>query len=240
MKKCFFPFTLTSTVFAVAMAFADGAENAYVSVEAPNAKATSGVDFAVDGKSESVNVGVTAQPGWNLTTPSVQNISKGQAGNWKATSIFGESEADGEICIPTETITTNHISAPHFSIALNYTTVSVNRNNGNNGNVGVGQGNEHVGEGNNGNCKGIPGVGQNKKDGKGVKLTFAAVANDCRGGRHKEVIVRESCPGSKSNKITRDSGNVTTIPDIYEWEWSCGAYSGGGKRQIRFGRSAGS
>lgn len=232
MKKILFPFAITSAIFAGAMAFADDAANAYVSVKGPKVKTTGGVDFAVDSNSDSVTVSVEAQPGWVLTSPAVQNIPKGQAGQWKAKSFYGESDAGGEICIPTETITTNHISAPHFSVTLNYSCVPVGEkgNNGTQGNIGVGQGNEHVGEGNNGNGKGIPGnePEHNKKD-RDAKLSFTAAAADEKGGHHKVVIIRETCPGGKSNKKTRDNKDITTTPDDYAWSWSCGPHSGTGK-----------
>lgn len=230
MKTFIFPFAVTTAILASGLLFADEAANAYVTVSAPKAKASSGVDFAIDGKGDSVSVGIKAQPGWVLTSPSVQNIPKGQAGYWKAKSFYGESDGEGEICIPVESVSTNHVSAPHFPLHVNVSCIqnNGNGNNGNNGNIGVGQGNEHVGEGNNGNGKGIPGndPSKNGKKGNGAVLSFTSDPGNLTNGRHKIVIDRESCPGGKTNKKTHETNNSEIVPDIYQWSWSCGPHSG--------------
>ena len=63
--------SLASAVLVSSVAFADGAANAYVSIDAPGARNQGGVDFAVSGDANAVSVAVTPQPGWELTSSPV-------------------------------------------------------------------------------------------------------------------------------------------------------------------------
>ena len=118
--------SLASAVLVSAVAFADGAANAYVTIDAPGASNQGGIDFAVSGGADAVSVAVKPQPGWELTSSPVVVIPKGTAGKWSAKSFYGESGSGGEICVPTTDVSEKHVHAPKISVSLHV-------NHGNNG-----------------------------------------------------------------------------------------------------------
>ena len=190
--------TIVSSLALVSAAFADGAANAYVSVDAPGARNQGGVDFAVKGGADAVSVAVKPQPGWELTSSSVVVIPKGTAGKWSARSFYGESGAEGEICVPTTTISTNHVHAPKIDINLH-----VNHGNGATGAAGNG----------------------NDKDRGGV-INIGASVKSFESGLHRILKVHETCPGGKSNVRTEDKTDIDVAPDKFIWTWSVGGQSG--------------
>ncbi len=196
--------TFVSSVALVSAVFADGAANAYVSIDAPGARNQGGLDFAVKGEAEAVSVAVKPQPGWELTSPSVVVIPKGTAGIWSARSFYGESGSGGEICVPTTTISTNHIHAPEIAITL------------------------HVNHGNGNGAKAAAGNGNGNGDGKerGGVINIAAAVSKMEPGLHRIRTVHDSCPGGKSNVHTEDERDFPVAPDTFKWTWSVGGQSG--------------
>ena len=193
--------TFVSAVALVSAAFADGAANAYVSIDAPGARNQGGVDFAVKGDADAVSVAVTPQPGWELTSSPVVAIPKGTAGKWSAKSFYGESGADGEICVPTTTVSTNHIHAPKIAITL------------------------HVNHGNGNGAKGEDDVADKNKDRGGV-INIGASIKSLDPGLHRILKVHDTCPGGKSNIHTEDKTDSDVAPDKFTWTWSVGGQSG--------------
>ena len=191
---------LVTAAFA-ATALADGAANAYVAIEAPGARNKGGLDFAVSGGADSVSASVKAQPGWELTSSPVVNIPKGSAGTWSAKSFYGESDAGGEICVPTTTVSTNHVHAPKLSVTLH-----VNHGNGAKA--------ETAGNGNGGNKE------------RGGIINIAAGIGKMDPGLHRIRTVHDSCPGGKSNIHTEDERDLPVAPDTFKWTWSVGGQSG--------------
>ena len=197
--------TFVSSVALVSAAFADGAANAYVSIDAPGAKNQGGVDFAVKGETDAVSVAVTPQPGWELTSSPVVVIPKGTAGKWSAKSFYGESGADGEICVPVTTISTNHIHAPKIAITLH-----VNHGNGN----GVTGGNDAAAK------------DKDKDKDRGGVINIGASIKSLDPGLHRVLKVHDTCPGGKSNVHTEDKTDSDVAPDTFTWSWSVGGQSG--------------
>ena len=198
-----------SSVALVSAAVADGAANAYVSIDAPGASNQGGVDFAVKGDADAVSVAVKPQPGWELTSSPVVVIPKGSAGKWSAKSFYGESGSDGEICVPTTDVAEKHVHAPKISVSLH-----VNHGKGN----GVTE--ETTGKGN--------GNGNADKDRGGV-INIGASMNLVESGLHQIVTIKDSCPGGKSNVHTEDKEDKKISPDTYTWTWSVGGQSGTAK-----------
>ena len=194
---------LLSMVLA-ASALADGAANAYVAIAAPGASNQGGLDFAVAGGADSVSVAVKAQPGWELTSSPVVVIPKGSAGAWSARSFYGESGSGGEICVPTTTVSTNHIHAPKIAITL------------------------HVNHGNGNGAKAAAGNGNGNGDGKdrGGVINIAAAVSKMEPGLHRIRTVHDSCPGGKSNVHSEDERDFPVAPDTFKWTWSVGGQSG--------------
>ncbi len=193
-----------SSIAFVSAAVAGEAANAYVSIDAPGASNQGGVDFAVKGDAEAVSVAVKAQPGWELTSSPVVVIPKGTAGKWSARSFYGESGSDGEICVPTTSISTNHIHAPKIEITLH-----VNHGNGKSAN------DEASGKGN----------GNGDKDRGGV-INIGASMKGFEPGLHRILKVHDTCPGGKSNVHTEDKTDIDIAPDSLKWTWSVGGQSG--------------
>ena len=190
--------TLLSAVLLAGSALADGAANAYVSIDAPGASNQGGLDFAAAGGADAVSVAVTPQPGWVLTSSPVVTIPKGQAGTWSAKSFYGESGAGGEICVPTTSVSTNHISAPKIDVTL------------------------HVNHGN-----GAQSVVEGKDDKeRGAVINIGASAKVLAAGLHRETTVHDSCPGGKSNRHSETKRDFSVNPDTYKWSWSVGGQSG--------------
>ena len=193
-----------SSVALVSAAVAGEAANAYVSIDAPGARNQGGVDFAVKGDAEAVSVAVKPQPGWELTSSPVVVIPKGTAGKWSAKSFYGESGSDGEICVPTTTISTNHVHAPKIDINLH-----VNHGNGNGAKEAV------SGNGN----------GNGDKERGGV-INIGASLKSVDPGLHRILKVHDTCPGGKSNIHTEDKTDIDIAPDSFKWTWSVGGQSG--------------
>ncbi len=222
-----------SVAFAIS-ALADGAGNAYVSIDAPGARNQGGVDFAVPGGSDSVTIAVKPQPGWELTSSPVVVIPKGSAGSWSARSFYGESGAGGEICVPTTTVTTNHIRAPKVDIKL-----QVNHGNGNgvknaggeikdilglSDNISLsGHGN---GNGNGNKNPSLPGNPGNGDKERGGTINIGASVKNTEPGLHRVLTSHDTCPGGKSNVHTESRKDVAVMPNEYKWTWSVGDKSG--------------
>ncbi len=216
---------LISMVFATSV-LADGAANAYVSIDAPGARNQGGVDFAVADGHDTVSVAVKAQPGWELTSSPVVVIPKGSAGSWSAKSFYGESGAGGEICIPTTTVSTNHVRAPKVDIKL-----QVNHGNGNGAKGVAGKGNDKPGNPNKPGQPGNPDPGPGNGNGPGDKdrggtINIAASVKSLEPGLHRILKVHDSCPGGKSNVRTEDRKDFPVTPDTFKWTWSIGGQSG--------------
>lgn len=192
-----------SSFALISAAFADGAANAYVSIDAPGAKNQGGVDFAVKGDTDAVSVAVTPQPGWELTSSPVVVIPKGTAGKWSARSFYGESGSDGEICVPATTVSTNHIHAPKIAITLH-----VNHGNGN------------------GVTGGKDAAAKDKDKDRGGVINIGASIKSLDPGLHRVLKVHDSCPGGKSNVHTEDKTDSDVAPDKFTWSWSVGGQSG--------------
>ena len=207
MKKLL-PAILAATLVSVSGALADGAANAYVSIDAPGARNEGGVDFAVKNDKDSTIVTVKAQPGWTLTSSPVVEIPKGSAGSWSAKSFYGESSSSGEICVPTTSVTTNHLRAPEGSVKL-----FVNHGQGN----GV-TGGKDAAEKDKGN-------GNGDKERGGV-INIAASLQSLEPGVHRILKVHDTCPGGKSNVHTSDHTDIPVAPDTFSWSWSVGGQSG--------------
>ena len=193
---------IVAAVSSIALAsatFAGEAANAYVSIDAPGARNQGGVDFAVKGDTDAVSVAVKPQPGWELTSSSVVVIPKGTAGKWSARSFYGESGSDGEICVPTTTISTNHVHAPKIDISL-----KVNHGNGKTD---------------------VASKGNGDKD-RGDVINIGASMNIVEPGLHQILTIKDSCPGGKSNVHTEDKTDVKISPDTFTWTWSVGGQSG--------------
>ena len=201
MKKLL-PAILAATLVSVSGALADGAANAYVSIDAPGARNEGGVDFAVKNDKDSTIVTVKAQPGWTLTSPTVVEIPKGSAGSWSAKSFYGESSSSGEICVPTTSVSTNHLRAPEGSVKLF---------------VNHGQGN--------GAKDSAKGNGNGDKERGGV-INIAASLQSLEPGVHRILKVHDTCPGGKSNVHTSDHTDIPVAPDTFSWSWSVGGQSG--------------
>ena len=199
MKHALFA-TLLSIVLLAGSALADGAANAYVSIDAPGASNQGGLDFAAAGGADTVSVAVTPQPGWVLTSSPVVTIPKGQAGAWSARSFYGESGAGGEICIPTTSVSTNHISAPKIDVKLQ---------------VNHGQGN---------GASGTVAAKDDKE--RGGVINIGASIKGLVPGLHRETTVHDSCPGGKSNRHSESKRDFNVSPDSYKWTWSVGGQSG--------------
>jgi hypothetical protein len=196
-----------SSVALVSAAVAGEAANAYVSIDAPGAKNQGGVDFAVKGDTDAVSVAVKPQPGWELTSSPVVVIPKGTAGKWSARSFYGESGSDGEICVPTTSVSTNHVHAPKIDVNLH-----VNHGNGKVGDDAVAKGN---GNGN----------GNGDKDRGGI-INIGASLKSFSPGLHRILKVHDTCPGGKSNVHTEDKTDIDIAPDTFKWTWSVGGQSG--------------
>ena len=191
-----------------ASAMAGGAANAYVSIDAPGARNQGGVDFAVKGDTDAVSVVVKPQPGWELTSSPVVVIPKGTAGKWSARSFYGESGSDGEICVPTTTISTNHVHAPKIDISL-----KVNNGKGN----GVTGGND------------VAGKDKDKDKDRGGVINIGASIKSLEPGLHRVLKVHDTCPGGKSNVHSEDKTDIDIAPDTFTWTWSVGGQSGTAK-----------
>ena len=191
--------SLASSVLASAIAFADGATNAYVSIDAPGARNQGGLDFAVSGGADAVSVVVAPQPGWELTSSPVVVIPRGAAGKWSARSFYGESGSDGEICVPTTEVSEKHVHAPNISVSL------------------------HVNHGNGNGAKDA--AAKDEKDRGGI-INIGASMNDVESGLHRILTVHETCPGGKSNVRTEDRTDIEISPDTFIWTWSVGGQSG--------------
>ncbi len=179
-------------------ALADAAANAYVTVEAKEARAVNGLDFATGGE-DPVVVTVSAQPGWVLTSPSSLTIPKGEAGAWSARSFYGESGAGGEICIPRSSVSTNHLSAPKVDISL------------------------HVDSGNRASGDDKDSGGDKERGGV---INIRAAPKGIVAGRHRIVTAHDTCPGGKSNEHSETNVEELVQPDSFVWEWSVGGQSG--------------
>lgn len=199
MKKTLLP-VIAAFVSVAGFAMADGAGNAYVAVDAPGAKRQGGLDFAAKGNGDTTVVAVKAQPGWVLTSSPVQSIPKGSAGKWSARSFYGESNAEGEICIPTINVSTNHVKAPKAEVKLQ-----------------VNEGNTHSGE--------KPETLKNDKDRGGI-INIGASIHSLTPGLHRVITVTDSCPGGQSNKHSEEKKDISVKPDTYQWSWSVGGQSG--------------
>ncbi len=198
MKHALFATLLSTVILAGAVAMADGAANAYVSIDAPGASNQGGLDFAAASGAEAVSVTVTPQPGWVLTSSPVVTIPKGQAGTWSARSFYGESGAGGEICIPTTTVSTNHVSAPKIEVKLQ---------------VNHGHGND------------VADANKDDKERGGV-INIGASIKGLAPGLHRETTIHDTCPGGKSNRHSENKRDFSVNPDTYKWTWSVGGQSG--------------
>ena len=194
-----------SSIAFVSASIAGEASNAYVSIDAPGASNQGGVDFAVKGGADAVSVAVKPQPGWELTSSPVVVIPKGSAGKWSAKSFYGESGSDGEICVPTSSISTNHIHAPKIDVNLH-----VNHGNGKVDANAAAKGN---------------GNGNDGKDRGGV-INIGASLKSFEPGLHRILKVYDTCPGGKSNVHTEDKTDIDIAPDSFKWIWSVGGQSG--------------
>lgn len=204
MKKMFLP-VVVAVVSVAGLAVADGAGNAYVSVDAPGARQQGGLDFAAEGNGDTTVVAVKAQPGWVLTSPAVQSIPKGSAGKWSARSFYGESSAGGEICIPTVNVSTNHVKSPSAELKIQ-----------------VNEGNNHPGEKND--------KGGDKE--RGGVINIAGSLHSLVPGLHRVTTVTDTCPGGESNKHSEDKKDVSVTPDTYKWSWSVGGQSGTSDKEV--------
>ncbi len=191
--------SLVSAVLVSAVAFADGAANAYVTIDAPGASNQGGVDFAVKGDADAVSVAVKPQPGWELTSPPVVVIPKGTAGKWSAKSFYGESGSGGEICVPTTDVSEKHVHAPKISVSL------------------------HVNHGNGHGAK--EAAAKDDKERGGI-VNIGASMNLVESGLHQVLTVKDSCPGGKSNVHTEEKEDKKVSPDTFTWTWSVGGQSG--------------
>ena len=191
--------SIVSSIAFVSASFAGEAANAYVTIDAPGASNQGGVDFAVKDGGDAVSVAVKPQPGWELTSPSVVVIPKGSAGKWSAKSFYGESGSGGEICVPTTTVSTNHVHAPKIDINL------------------------HVNHGN--GSKDVAGKGNDDKERGGV-INVGASLKSFSPGLHRILTVHDTCPGGKSNVHTEDKTDIDVAPDTFKWTWSVGGQSG--------------
>jgi hypothetical protein len=191
--------SIVSSVALISAVFADGAANAYVSIDAPGASNQGGVDFAVKGGADAVSVAVKPQPGWELTSSPVVVIPKGTAGKWAAKSFYGESGSDGEICVPTTEVSEKHIHAPKISVTLH-----VNHGKGNGA---------------------IETAAKDDKDRGGV-INIGASMNVVESGLHHILTIKDSCPGGKSNVHTEEKADKQVSPDTFTWTWSVGGQSG--------------
>ncbi len=201
MKKLL-PAILAATLVSVSGALADDAANAYVSIDAPGARNEGGVDFAVKNDKDSTIVTVKAQPGWTLTSPTVVEIPKGSAGSWSAKSFYGESSSSGEICVPTTSVSTNHLRAPEGSVKLF---------------VNHGQGN--------GAKDSAKDNGNGDKERGGV-INIGASIKGLAPGLHRVTATHDTCPGGKSNRHSENKRDFSVNPDTYKWTWSVGGQSG--------------
>jgi hypothetical protein len=131
-------------------------------------------------------------------------IPKGTAGIWSVRSFYGESGSGGEICVPTTTVSTNHIHAPEIEINLH-----VNHGKGN------GAKDEASGDGN----------GNGDKDRGGV-INIGAALKSVDPGLHRILKVHDTCPGGKSNTHTEEKTDIDIAPDTFVWTWSVGGQSG--------------
>ena len=133
-----------------------------------------------------------------MASSPVVPIPKGQAGTWSAKSFYGESGAGGEICVPTTSVSTNHISAPKIDVTLH---------------VNHGNGAQNVVE------------GKDDKE-RGAVINIGASAKVLAAGLHRETTVHDSCPGGKSNRHSETKRDFSVNPDTYKWSWSVGGQSG--------------
>ncbi len=192
---------VSASALVSASVLADGAANAYVSIDAPGARNQGGVDFAVKDSGDAVSVAVKAQPGWELTSSPVVVIPKGSAGTWSAKSFYGESGSGGEICVPTSSISTNHIHGPKVKISLQ---------------VSHGNGSAKSAEGE---------VAANDKERGGI-INIAAVITGVEPGLHRVLKVHDTCPGGKSNVHTEEANDIPIPLDNFKWSWSVGGQFG--------------
>ena len=105
---------------------AGGSRNAFVEVTAPPGLAVrwiSGEDFVLvgkDGRPGRGRVTVRARPGWKLTEPKdgVMELAPGKAVVYAVAGLLGEDEGggDGHTCDNSESVVTNHVSAPVISL----------------------------------------------------------------------------------------------------------------------------
>ena len=105
---------------------AASSRNAFVEVTAPPGLAVrwiSGEDFVLvgkDGRPGRGRVTVRARPGWKLTEPKdgVMELAPGKAVVYAVAGLLGEDEGggDGHTCDNSESVVTNHVSAPVISL----------------------------------------------------------------------------------------------------------------------------
>ncbi len=116
-------YALAALCAAHSSALADGvsatnaARNAYVEVRATSpVRRDGGLDFTAPHADLPLEVFVSALPGWELLSPRHQWLADGQAGWWSVRGVLGETDAGGEICVPTTKTNDTHKVAPTFNL----------------------------------------------------------------------------------------------------------------------------